>query len=165
MLQGMENFPSALDGSQRMADSPPIGGSVMQGRTSFVFVSLIMATPVATYRQFDRGHRRNCSASMHAAGQKSPFRFIQACAFLLLLGGCGGAMPPGASGLESGQRVPANYRLGCAQYHGEQNGSRQTRQRRDLFAGRMGGAVRPGWQAADRMRKADNRWPYNPADI
>src|SRR2546421_3605058 len=37
------------------------------------------------------------------------FRFIHACAFLLLLSGCGGAMPPGASG-ESGQRVPANYR-------------------------------------------------------
>ncbi len=80
----------------------------MQGRTSFIVVSFIMATPVAINRQLDRGHRSNCSASMHAAGQKTPLRFI-ACAFLLLLGGCGGALPPGASG-ESGQRVPANYR-------------------------------------------------------
>jgi glutamate synthase domain-containing protein 1 len=55
--------------------------------------------------------------------------------------------------------------VGCAQYQREENGSRQTRQRRDFIARRMGGAIRPGWQAADRMCKADNRWPYNPADI
>src|SRR5436190_17706770 len=81
----------------------------MQGRTSCIVVSFMLATSVAINRQLDRGHRSNCSASTHAAGQKSPLRFIHACAFLLLLCGRGGAMPPGANG-EGGQRVPADYR-------------------------------------------------------